>query len=345
MHYLLPKEGQFYKANLHSHSTLSDGTLTPEEMKKRYKAQGYSVLAITDHEYLVDHSDMTEPDFLMINGYEAYIKENPDPEQARFMKTVHLNFIARSPEVRKQIFVDPVYTKYAIKHMDIEDVPRVGDLCTRSYTPGCINRMIQQGNENGYLVFYNHPSWARETLSVVSQYRGLTGMEVYNNGTCVFDGYPGDDAKTYDEMLRMGQRLYAFANDDNHNRAPLDSPLDDSFGGFNMIKAKKLDYASIIDAIEKGNFYCSNGPLIDSLYMDGNMIKADFAPMREVFLVTEGRGHAPGRIPHAKAKPGEALTHVEFPVLKNDGYVRLEFIDHEGRKAFTRAYFTDELFE
>ena len=32
--YLLPKDGRFYKANLHIHSNLSDGTLSPEEIKK-----------------------------------------------------------------------------------------------------------------------------------------------------------------------------------------------------------------------------------------------------------------------------------------------------------------------
>ena len=31
--YLLPKEGNFYKANLHCHTTCSDGELTPLEMK------------------------------------------------------------------------------------------------------------------------------------------------------------------------------------------------------------------------------------------------------------------------------------------------------------------------
>ena len=28
---LLPSEGQFYKANLHAHTTLSDGHLTPQQ--------------------------------------------------------------------------------------------------------------------------------------------------------------------------------------------------------------------------------------------------------------------------------------------------------------------------
>ena len=53
-----------YKANLHSHSTMSDGRLTPQQLKDAYKARGYSILAITDHDYPVDHSDLSEKDFL-----------------------------------------------------------------------------------------------------------------------------------------------------------------------------------------------------------------------------------------------------------------------------------------
>ena len=35
--YLLPEKGQYYKACLHCHTTLSDGAMTPEEFKKRFK--------------------------------------------------------------------------------------------------------------------------------------------------------------------------------------------------------------------------------------------------------------------------------------------------------------------
>lgn len=36
--YLITHEGNFYKANLHSHSTFSDGVLTPEQAKELYKS-------------------------------------------------------------------------------------------------------------------------------------------------------------------------------------------------------------------------------------------------------------------------------------------------------------------
>ena len=58
--YILPQNGNFYRANLHCHSTLSDGKLTPEELKEIYKSAGYSVLAYSDHNVLIDHSDLNE---------------------------------------------------------------------------------------------------------------------------------------------------------------------------------------------------------------------------------------------------------------------------------------------
>ena len=62
-----------YKANLHCHSTLSDGKLTPEALKEMYKSHGYDILAITDHSHPYSHTAMSDSDFLMLTGYEAYI--------------------------------------------------------------------------------------------------------------------------------------------------------------------------------------------------------------------------------------------------------------------------------
>jgi hypothetical protein len=41
--------GNWYKGNLHAHSTISDGLLTPDEVVKLYAGKGYDFLAITDH--------------------------------------------------------------------------------------------------------------------------------------------------------------------------------------------------------------------------------------------------------------------------------------------------------
>ena len=42
----ISKDKKQFKGNMHCHSTISDGRLTPEELKEAYKAAGYQVLAI-----------------------------------------------------------------------------------------------------------------------------------------------------------------------------------------------------------------------------------------------------------------------------------------------------------
>ena len=60
--YIAPGAKQ-YRANLHSHTNLSDGTLTPEQMVQAYQEKGYSILAITDHEAPYDHTALSTADF------------------------------------------------------------------------------------------------------------------------------------------------------------------------------------------------------------------------------------------------------------------------------------------
>jgi histidinol phosphatase-like PHP family hydrolase len=64
--HLLPKVERYFKTNLHTHSTVSDGKLTPAELKEAYMALGYQVLSLTDHNVIVDYSAMNEPDFLFL---------------------------------------------------------------------------------------------------------------------------------------------------------------------------------------------------------------------------------------------------------------------------------------
>ena len=42
--YLLPKEGKFYKANLHAHATGSDGHFTHIEMREEIENRGCAIL-------------------------------------------------------------------------------------------------------------------------------------------------------------------------------------------------------------------------------------------------------------------------------------------------------------
>ncbi|MGB3329332.1 MAG: hypothetical protein WBA46_10290, partial [Thermomicrobiales bacterium] len=41
--------GRFFKGNLHTHSTRSDGALTPDAVIAAYRERGYDFLVLTDH--------------------------------------------------------------------------------------------------------------------------------------------------------------------------------------------------------------------------------------------------------------------------------------------------------
>ena len=75
MKLLIDGNKQQYKANLHCQSTCSDGRLTPEQLKEEYKKRGYSIVAFTDHEHVIDNSHLNDEEFLAITSCELAIKE------------------------------------------------------------------------------------------------------------------------------------------------------------------------------------------------------------------------------------------------------------------------------
>ena len=41
--------GRFWRGNLHTHSTLSDGVLSPEQVVEEYKRAGYDFMMLSEH--------------------------------------------------------------------------------------------------------------------------------------------------------------------------------------------------------------------------------------------------------------------------------------------------------
>ena len=98
--FLLSEGGNFYKANLHCHTTLSDGKKTPEEVKKIYQDRGYSIVAYTDHDILIPHPELCDESFLALNGFEIECNEPYDktPYDFNAVKTCHFCCVALDPE-------------------------------------------------------------------------------------------------------------------------------------------------------------------------------------------------------------------------------------------------------
>ena len=271
-----------YKANLHSHSTLSDGRLTPEELAGAYRKKGYSVLAITDHEATYDHSDLSTPDFLLLTGYEAYIRPSKTCAYDFYAPEIHLNLFAKDPHNTTFICYDPYYCKY-MPHEIAETRRNAGPTGTRQYSVEYINQFIRIAKENGYIVSYNHPCWSMEAESDILSYEGIFSLEVYNTGATMDNGIESN-MSLFDKLNRKGKTIYCHGADDNHNKHPFDDVLNDSFKAWTMIIADKLTYESVIEALETGKFYASTGPTIHKITIKNRRIDVKCSPARRILF-------------------------------------------------------------
>ncbi len=336
--YLLPPNGNFYKANLHCHSTVSDGWLTPEELKDRYMSLGYSVVAFSDHGVMVPHPELRDENFLPLTAIE-YDVANPDSSSPRG-ETCHFNFIALDEKMDTQILWHR--EKYILKHtMHSKGLVKFDDTLPdyeREYTPECISEMMTKGREANFFVTYNHPAWSYETYPEYINYNGMHAMEIMNHLSVVGRGIFDYNDVIYDEMLRAGKRIFCIAADDTHAKYPMGSRKCDIGGAYTMIKADKLDYKSIADALKKGNFYSSEGPEIKSLWYEDGKLCIECAPADSIIFTTyPKRGEA------FFAENGELLTYGEFTVRETDKYIRVTVVSENGKRAYTNAYFIDEL--
>lgn len=315
--YLLSNEGNFYKANLHSHTTFSDGTLTPEQAKEVYKKEGYSIIAFTDHRIYKNHSYLNDEKFLAIAAYEIDINE--EGKQWPTTKTYHINLYDTNPNENIEL-----KEKTPLPEQDYGNFEK-------------LNKYIKYMKDLGFIACYNHPFWSLQDYDDMKGLKGFWGMEIYNYG-CEHDGLYGYNPQSYDEMLRLGNKLYCVSTDDNHNREPFDSPLCDSFGGFTMIKAESLTYENIINSLLNGNFYSSMGPEIKELYIENNTLYIKTSPVEKIFVIMKGRDCY-----KKLAKKGETITDASFKLNGNEGFIRLSIRDEKGLYASSNAYFLEDL--
>ena len=328
-HSLFPDFGKFYKANLHSHSTVSDGKNTPLEMMLYYKEHGYDILALTDHELLVDHSELNQDDFLMLPGYEyAFIEDVPYPEA----KTIELNLYPRKPHEIKQICFNPKNVIHGEKWR-CDTLAYVGDIFERTFSLECMQAVIDEALKNDFIVSLNHPAYSMETPAFFGKLNGLFAMEIHNQGS--FYDACEYNPQMYQEMLRAGHKIGTLAVDDNHAAYVYDSKTDLRPWGFTMIKAKELTHEAIITALEHGDFYSTQGPEIYDVFIENDKVGIQCAEAKNIIM------HTRGRFSEQKSAPiGETINEMCF-YIPEDAYFWFEIIDAFGRHANTRAYFRD----
>ena len=298
--YLLPKEGNQYKANLHAHTTVSDGKFTPEELKRLYMSRGYSVIAYTDHKLCEPHPELTDDSFVALTGVEIAFGIGRS-------KSIHICGISRDP--LKSIMIP----NNVIDDMEL------------------VNGGIETLNSENFITTLNHPRWSGMSYDDLVATANVKCMEVANGFEMIQDGYGVSDA-LYELELRRGRKVYPIATDDSHTESAPGEPGYEYFRGFTMIKAPKLTYDALIFALDAGNFYASCGPTFGDVYIEGSILHVECSAVAGVYAHGTLYSHRA-----AKIAGGNEITSADLDVTKiieSSEYIFVEIVDAEGKRAW-----------
>ena len=337
--YLLPESGNFYKANLHTHSTVSDGKLTPEELKREYMARGYSIVAYTDHEIIVPHPELKDENFLPITGYEIAI--NDTSRWRRFQRTFHINVLC--PEIERNIsrtFCEKNASDKEHIRVRITDEMRKVGTKGREYSKEFVQKIIDMATEEGCLVTHNHPNWS---LNGGRDYIGLSGFfgVEWMNTEANSSGFIDTMQPMYDYWREGEKMCYPLATDDCHSIRSLGK-------SFVMVKSKDLSYENVFSALKRGNFYSSTGPMINELYVEDGTVHMKLENAVTVYLSADHRltmkvGDGQEELKEAVFSLDMYKENCENIHLDDHSWIRFDVIDKDGNYARTRAYFLEEL--
>lgn len=178
MNYLNPFRisGKWYKGNLHTHTTVSDGKLSVEDRFNAFIEKGYDFLALTDHRKVSDVSKFTSEDFLAISGSELHPKNSYDGG------TYHIVAL----NLHKLIDANELHP----------------------------NDVIAKVKELGGESIIAHPYWCGHNMYDLEPLKGYIGIETYND-TCMGIG-KGISEVHWDNLLDKRVPTLGFAVDDCH---------------------------------------------------------------------------------------------------------------------------------
>ena len=295
-------EGKWFKGNIHAHTTVSDGMVAPGKQAEDYRAMGYDFLALTDHNVMPTHAELSKEDFLMLPGWERDIPYGTT-------KCIHLVGLF-PPETP-----DDAYVK---RERGNPDAMSMQDL-------------IDEMKKDNQFVVIAHPVWSRMEPEEIRALKDFDAIEVFNTGTerlC----HAGRADIHWDMLLREGKRVYAIACDDTHGK----TARSDRFGGWIMVSCESLTKENLLAAMKAGNFYASCGPEIYDAYIEDDTVHVRCSPCSEIHVITyppRGKAH------YAEDQP---LTELTYPLKGGESYVRVECVDENGNPAWTNAIFLDD---
>lgn len=241
--------GRFWRGNIHTHSTRSDGKLDPADVCARYREAGYDFICLSDHflpQYgfpIVDTAPYRKPDFTTIFGAEIHAPATSHGEAWHILAA----------------------------GLPLDFAP------TREDETGAA--LAARAKAAGAFVGIAHPQWsgltAADGLAMASH---AHAVEIYNHG-CELECRRGDGTYLLDQLLSDGSHLLAYAADDAHFR------FLDAFGGWVMVKAEANEPSALVAALKAGRFYSSQGPELHAIKVAEGAIAVACSPVENIAIV------------------------------------------------------------
>lgn len=290
----------WYKGNLHTHTLESDGDVPPAEVAQWYRQRGYDFLVITDHDKI---TRLEVPGLLLIPGEEVTDRLPKKP--------LHVNALGLTRVVKPQGGATPVEV---------------------------LQRNIDAVREAGGVPLVNHPNfgWAFGAAELKQLDRAVL-FEIASGHPLINTEGPPSTEEMWDELLTGGKRWYGVAVDDSHHfKCP--PPVSAALPGLAwvVVRAEKAEAKPILDALERGDFYASNGvELADYAVTDASMTIA--------IRVPEGSSAPRYRTEFIGANGRVLATTLANPAVYafrgDERYVRAKVTDSNGKAAWTQPWF------
>ena len=300
-------KGRFWRGNLHTHSTRSDGVLSPEEVCRRYKAEGYDFMALTDHFVgafgypIVDTVPMRDAGFTTILGAELHSGAMANGELWHILA---VGLPADFAPSNSPSFVPVAGQETA------------AEIAARAVAAGAF-------------VAIAHPQWSGLTLADARTITAAHAVEIYNHGCAMGCDRP-DGFAIADLLLTEGRKLTLIATDDAHFSEP------DHFGGWVMVKAEANEPEALLSALKAGHFYSSQGPELRDVRIEGGKLIVECSAVSSIVALGWGTG--------AKAVHGHSMTRGEVSLdrLNNSPWIRAAVIDAAGKRAWSNPIWLGE---
>lgn len=300
--------GKFWRGNLHTHSTRSDGVLEPEDVCARYRAEGYDFLALTDH---------------FIGRYDYPITDSLPYRDKNFTTILGAEIHSGAMENGELWHILAVGLPHDFKP---PNAPSFHPVLGQETGP----ELAARAREAGAFVAIAHPQWSGMTLSDARSIKAAHAVETYNHG-CEVGCDRADGFHTLDLLLSEGSRLNLCATDDAHFSEP------DHFGGWVMVKATENQPDLLLQALKDGHYYSSQGPEFENITFDRDGAHLETTPVSTVII--QGHGSA------AVSKHGHNIRAISFDLNRfiASPWLRITIVDENGKKAWSNPVFIGDM--